>query len=89
LVKSADIPVDEGSGGTDMNAITEAPAARLSLTSQKGFASIDMEKAAPQRMRGTMACQIDGKSGHLIPVESCSSHRQTSGHLPAMAPEMG
>jgi hypothetical protein len=67
LVKSADIPAwIDGSGGTDMNAITQAPVARQSLTSQTGFATIDIENAAPERTRPTMAWQIDGKTGRPV-----------------------
>jgi hypothetical protein len=49
-----------------MNAIIEAPVARQSLISQTGFATIDMEKAVPERMRPTMAWQIDGKTGRPV-----------------------
>ena len=56
-----------------MNAITEAPVARQSLTSQTGFATIDTEKAAPERMRPTMAWQIDGKTVVPSPVGSSAS----------------
>jgi hypothetical protein len=49
-----------------MNAITQAPVARQSLTSQTGFATIDIENAAPERTRPTMAWQIDGKTGRPV-----------------------
>ena len=47
-----------------MNAIAEAPVARQSLASQTGFTIT--EKAAPERMRPTMAWQIDGKTGRPL-----------------------
>lgn len=49
-----------------MNAVTYAPAARQSLTTQIGFAAIDTEKAAPERMRPTIAWQIDGETGRPV-----------------------
>jgi hypothetical protein len=65
-----------------MNAITEAPVARQSLTSQTGFATIDIENAAPERTRPTMAWQGKSTARQVIPppVGSCAStqpcHRQ-------------
>jgi hypothetical protein len=47
-----------------MNAIAEAPLARQSLASQTGFTIT--EKAAPERMRPTMAWQIDGQTGRPL-----------------------
>ena len=63
-----------------MNAITEAPEARKSLTSQTGFATIDMEKAAPERMRPTMTWRIDGKMVVPSPVGSCASSEPPHHH---------
>jgi hypothetical protein len=49
-----------------MNAITETPVGRQPLTSRIGFATIDMENAAPERMRPTMTWRIDGKTGRPV-----------------------
>lgn len=48
-----------------MNAVTDVQVAHQSLTSQTGFATIDTE-AVPERMRPTMAWQIDGKTGRPV-----------------------
>ena len=59
-----------------MNAIAEAPVARQSLTSQTGFTIT--EKAAPERMRPTMARQIDGKTVLPSPVVTAQAEIRTT-----------